>query len=636
MSNIPVVDVEQIQEPRRFSDIRNFAVPMSIVPNRYYDDASETQPTTEISSPRQRSDVWPHVTDKQRAPGKKTCKHCHGPSWNSQSLSTTTIKRHLDSQHPTWKANNPIQSNTLFGTPQQQKKQKQDMLQGLFTKVLVDCDLPFNIVEHESFQMFIAALNPEFELKKKDTQKKFCEQLFEEEQSRLKDTLQASNSKIALTADFWSSVAKSPFLGVTAHWLDNDFKPCHVALDMRKMPYPHDESHLISGLSAIVKDFHLEERIISVTTDNELAISNAANWISNGRRCSAHVFNIFVQDYVNLTADFTRKIKEFVLELHGSHKLYQNLKCLLKDAGYNLSTIPMYVETRWNSFYQMLATYREVANCVQQLLQGDQSLAKYLLTDIEKLHLKIIVEILVLFKDATDDVESESCTIGVASVSMNLIIQKARDLITAVNIPDCVKKASTNILKKWESGSRNRVPYRSLLYDEMTLIGTILDPRIKNNPSLLPVELQEVDADFSQLNRMIQSVSSTSQPTIVEAGTKQTVRKKGLFNKVAAKKSNVMNLHVENELKCYLKEGIVDYETDPYLWWMENVKKYPSLAKIAKDYLVVQPSSASSERLFSAASQIISKKRARLNEDTARCLLCLRSWYKKQHIMVDS
>ncbi|KAL0219497.1 hypothetical protein P9112_005150 [Eukaryota sp. TZLM1-RC] len=145
----------------------------------------------------------------------------------------------------------------------------------------------------------------------------------------------------------------------------------------------------------------------------------------------------------------------------------------------------------------------------------------------------------------------------------------------------------------------------------MTLIGTILDPRIKNNPSLLPVELQEVDADFSHLNRMIQSVSSTSQPTNVEAGTKQTVRKKELFNKVAAKKSNVTNLHVENELKCYLKEGIVDYETDPYLWWMENEKKYPSLAKIAKDYLVVQPSSASSERLFSAASQIISKKRAR-------------------------
>ncbi|KAL0219498.1 hypothetical protein P9112_005151 [Eukaryota sp. TZLM1-RC] len=99
----------------------------------------------------------------------------------------------------------------------------------------------------------------------------------------------------------------------------------------------------------------------------------------------------------------------------------------------------MYVETRWNSFYQMLAAYREVANCVQQLLQGDQSLAKYLLTDIEKLHLKIIVEILELFKDATDDVESESCTIGVASVSMNLIIQKARDLITAMNIPDYVK-----------------------------------------------------------------------------------------------------------------------------------------------------------------------------------------------------
>ena len=52
------------------------------------------------------------------------------------------------------------------------------------------------------------------------------------------------------------------------------------------------------------------------------------------------------------------------------------------------------------------------------------------------------------------------------------------------------------------------------------------------------------------------------------------------------------------------------------------------LAAMARDYLAVPATSCSSERLFSAAGNIISEKRSRLGTDTVRALLCLKDWYK--------
>ena len=42
-------------------------------------------------------------------------------------------------------------------------------------------------------------------------------------------------------------------------------------------------------------------------------------------------------------------------------------------------------------------------------------------------------------------------------------------------------------------------------------------------------------------------------------------------------------------------------ETDDVLmWWKFNSKKYPNLSRMARDYLAIPGTSASSERLFSS------------------------------------
>ena len=61
-------------------------------------------------------------------------------------------------------------------------------------------------------------------------------------------------------------------------------------------------------------------------------------------------------------------------------------------------------------------------------------------------------------------------------------------------------------------------------------------------------------------------------------------------------------------------------------WWDFHSIDYPVLAKIAKDYLSIQASSAPSERLFSGAADVITDDRNRLSPDCARALVCLKSW----------
>jgi hypothetical protein len=53
---------------------------------------------------------------------------------------------------------------------------------------------------------------------------------------------------------------------------------------------------------------------------------------------------------------------------------------------------------------------------------------------------------------------------------------------------------------------------------------------------------------------------------------------------------------------------------------------------LARQYLAISATSASSERIFSQASNIITKKRNKLSKDTFKMIMCLKNW----NIMKDS
>ena len=50
------------------------------------------------------------------------------------------------------------------------------------------------------------------------------------------------------------------------------------------------------------------------------------------------------------------------------------------------------------------------------------------------------------------------------------------------------------------------------------------------------------------------------------------------------------------------------------------------MSLIARKYLQIPATSASSERFFSQGARIINKDRNRLNKDTFKYIICLKSW----------
>jgi len=61
-------------------------------------------------------------------------------------------------------------------------------------------------------------------------------------------------------------------------------------------------------------------------------------------------------------------------------------------------------------------------------------------------------------------------------------------------------------------------------------------------------------------------------------------------------------------------------------YWELNSSNYPILAILARRYLAIPATSASSERYFSQWALNINKLRNKLNKDTFSYIMCLKSW----------
>ena len=80
---------------------------------------------------------------------------------------------------------------------------------------------------------------------------------------------------------------------------------------------------------------------------------------------------------------------------------------------------------------------------------------------------------------------------------------------------------------------------------------------------------------------------------------------------------------MSNEVLSYFGEKPLSKEESPLQWWKANEDRYPTLARLAKSYLCIPGTSTPSERLFSAAGNIASKKRASLSQEHVEMLTFL-------------
>jgi hypothetical protein len=97
-----------------------------------------------------------------------------------------------------------------------------------------------------------------------------------------------------------------------------------------------------------------------------------------------------------------------------------------------------------------------------------------------------------------------------------------------------------------------------------------------------------------------------------------------LLSKVPVKQQSSAE-SIESELSLYLSAPKCGANVDPLKWWKTHTDSYPYCSHIAKKYLSMCATSSSSERMFSAAGNICSKKRNTLKPEMIDQLVFLYS-----------
>lgn len=154
-----------------------------------------------------------------------------------------------------------------------------------------------------------------------------------------------------------------------------------------------------------------------------------------------------------------------------------------------------------------------------------------------------------------------------------------------------------------------------MINSENFAIATVLDPRYKlgvYDSTQDPIALKasaKVAIEFA-FQRYSLKYGVTAQDSVVasEVATSVTTKKRRRFD----------DLNVQEELATYLEERRSVSAANPLDYWRVNKTRFPILAAMARDYLVLQPTSKDVEGNFSKGRRTIPYYRRSQNASTIR------------------
>lgn len=156
--------------------------------------------------------------------------------------------------------------------------------------------------------------------------------------------------------------------------------------------------------------------------------------------------------------------------------------------------------------------------------------------------------------------------------------------------------------------------------DEQLCVATVVDPRFKMAPfdnaqrrdravaaTVKAMEISTTASVAATASASNTPVTESQQPVSVWSKLDMTSTQSAA-NRPAHSRQDVLR----RELELYTEGAPIPRSDCPLSWWAANHPKYPSVAAVARRMLAIPATSVPSERLFSKAGDVVTKKRNRL------------------------
>uniref|UniRef100_A0A3Q1FT65 BED-type domain-containing protein n=1 Tax=Acanthochromis polyacanthus TaxID=80966 RepID=A0A3Q1FT65_9TELE len=595
------------------------------------------------------SKVWEHFS--LNAPNRRvTCKICKTDlAWHG---STTSLHEHLKRKHVlclfrfsfcVFRKKQTNLSNFVYNKKMLTPQECAPLTDKVLNMIVKDMR-PLSMVEGEGFQEMLKSLNPGYTIPSRTHFASLLDKKYEATVDKVKSTISAIDSKVALTADIWTSVATEGYLGITCHYIGRDWEMESICFCTMPLEDRHTAQNIAGWLEETLEKFEiLPGKISAIVQDNGANIVAAARLLEEkygwpSLRCTGHTLQLVLSSALK-----HQIITKAVEQQMGApeHKPIQD------------------VRTRWNSTFQMIRCLLE------QRWPVTATLSDLTVTKTCKQYLDLKPEQWSLIEELAQALEPFDCATAYMSGEKYATISSVPPLVKGLvkslqgmdfetpGVRAFQHTAVEQLEQRWKteitfsdaSHNTTEITFSDASHNTV-ILSSSLDPRFRKLRFLssedsfkVQVKVQMKAVEMEQLQPV--SVQHQTPPD----GTSHTASDKvpvSLIDSLLdsdtssgeeAKEADSEELtgKVRQEVLTYFGEKPASKGEKPLQWWKSNEVKYPLFSRLAKSYVCIPCTSTPAEWLFSAAGNIASKKRASLSPDYVDMLTFLHC-NAKQHL----
>lgn len=527
-------------------------------------------------------------------------------------------KLSIKSSHSTFVSHLKTHENASTRRTNVSKQNKQSHFDQLVLNFVIHGNHAFSIVDEEHFKKMLNGLNSNYSPLSPTTLTVNIQKLFKIKQNEVIETLKTITNKISITFDFWTSITNKPYVVVTAHFINNSSTLQSFILDFDLIPYPHNSENILNKIVEIFNLYGLKKKILSITTDNEKSNVKCLELLRLFHddyedvvhtRCLAHILNLAVKKGLKEVQNPISAVSKLVNAINFSPKKKQAYFEACTTLNMPQLGLVKEINIRWNSTYLMLKRAFEMKDALNYICQNNSDFQKYLIEDSEWNHVKLFMDLLMPFYDATlllskSKYPSIYYVLPILDVLMNQTSNVEID-------DDLIRKAAAAMFAKLQE-------FSPLLRTDYAKFSVVLDPRLKadyfSGMNDYEDPLTSITLFYNnKYNLQNQGGNQQPEPSGLSESSPANTANKNIFSSIyKRRRSN------ESELQKYLSYPIETEDTDVMSWWKTQGKNLPYLQSMAFDILSIPATSVPSEQSFSKAGNLINKKRNRLCDKNIR------------------
>uniref|UniRef100_A0A8C5N3T4 BED-type domain-containing protein n=1 Tax=Gouania willdenowi TaxID=441366 RepID=A0A8C5N3T4_GOUWI len=590
------------------------------------------------------SKVWNHFT-LRKADNMVQCIYCKTDL--AYHNSTSSMLQHLNRKHPHVNSASPRGLGPSTSTSQ--SRMDSFVRPGpsctveetaVFTKSILNMLItdmrPLSMVDDTGFRNMIKAFNPKYTIPSRTHFTNMVEQKYSEMIDK--------------------DVATEAYLGITCHFLGDDWEMQSLSLTTMPLEERHTASNIADWLEEAATKFHIPfKKVKAVVHDNGANVVAAARILKERHgwasvRCAGHTLNLVVQNTLKSNKTISSCVASarcLVEHFKKSELPCTKLKEKQQQMGVQQHMLVQDVSTRWNSTLHMLS------RLLEQRWPVTAALSDPAVNPRGKNHyLDLKPEQWILTEELTQILEPFEGATVFLSGEQYLTLSALPQLVQTLKKSTLSPAFETTPVKAFQNLAAEQITdrWKDLFTfkpedPNTALLAAAMDPQFRKLKFLSSEESFKVQSTIHTMALTVrrqgrqpneqgnESTTNTEEecPATQAQGSSRNVLGSSSDSSCSDEEDEKQNREVQREVLQYFGEHPLSKKEDPLSWWRENAARYPTLAKLAKSFLSIPATSTPSERLFSAAGNIASKRRASLTPDHVNMLTFL---HCNHHLLV--